>query len=447
MLKRHERPGALGRAVRNLGWLLTGKGVGAVLSLVYLGLATRLLGPERFGQFVLILGVGQGIAALAGFETWQIVVRYGAGPVAAGDRDALSRLVALCVTLDIVAALVGCGIAVGGILLFGARLGLPPSLGLPAMLLCAAMLLSIRSTAVGILRLIDRFGAGAAADASTSVARLLGTLAAVAAGVSVRGFLIAWSVAELVTACVYWTTVARTAPGLRLLPGVRRVRRALRENPGILRYAAITSGGATLNGVGKQLAVLIVGAMAGTAAAGAYRLAYQLAQALARVSEMFARALFAEFAKAHVAAASGEAAALFRQTLLAASLCGVAIVAVLLLGGRPLLLLVAGHAYAAAYPLMLLLGCAAALDVAGVGFEPALMAMGRSGLAFGLRLLVTALLLVGLYAGCHMAGATGAAWAMLAASALALPLFGRAAWRNLHARDRPAQPVKDVTTP
>src|SRR3546814_13122105 len=70
-------PRGVRAAARNLGWLLAGRGVLAVLSLVYLGVATRTLGAAAFGRFALITGASQAIALPVGFQTLQIVVPFG----------------------------------------------------------------------------------------------------------------------------------------------------------------------------------------------------------------------------------------------------------------------------------------------------------------------------------------------------------------------------------
>src|SRR3546814_6130619 len=42
---------SIGRILENTAWLLGGKGVGALLSFVYLAIITRTLGPAGFGHF------------------------------------------------------------------------------------------------------------------------------------------------------------------------------------------------------------------------------------------------------------------------------------------------------------------------------------------------------------------------------------------------------------
>ncbi|GAB0120012.1 lipopolysaccharide biosynthesis protein [Acidisoma sp. 7E03] len=421
--------GSLGRIFQNLGWLLAGKGVGAVLSLVYLALAARLLGPRGFGEFTLVTGGAQAVAAFVTFQTWQIVVRYGLPHLQAGDRAAAARLGAFCLTIDLGAALVGCVVASLAVGLLGPRLGWPPGLALSGLGFSFVILLTTRSTAVGILRLHDRFGTGAAADAVTPITRFLGALAAVAAGATVGRFLLAWTAAELLTAAAYWMAVARSVPGALAWPSPRTLAHAVRENAGIWHFTWMTNLNTTLDQGAKQAVVLLVGLFAGAAGAGQYRLASQLTQALARISDMASRAMFSELARAHGSGAAGDFRRLILRAAALATGAGAVITLLLICLGRPLLHLVGGRAYLDVYPLLVLLGLAAALDLASVVFEPALVAMGRAGRALGVRILAT-LGLLGLLAIClPLDGIEGAAIAVLAASALALLMFALAAAR------------------
>lgn len=192
-----SRNGTLARILENAGWLLAGKGVGAVLSLVYLGIATRTLGPSGFGQFVLILGVAQAISSFVSFQTWQAVVRFGMAHFQAGRRDALSRVLAFTLALDYGGALAGCLLALAGIDFLGDWFGWDRVVRTEALLFAFVVLLSTRSTPIGILRLHDRFGVAAAADAVTPVTRMIGALAALLFAPSVKGFLLALSLIHI----------------------------------------------------------------------------------------------------------------------------------------------------------------------------------------------------------------------------------------------------------
>ncbi len=431
MRKQHKRSGTLGRIVENAIWLLAGKGLGGVLSLVYLGIATRSLGPDGFGQFVLILGTAQAIATLVTFQTWQIVVRFGMPHLEDHSNGRLARLIAFCAALDFGAALIGCLIAFAGTMLLGPIFGWSDTTIRGALAFSIVVLLAVRSTPVGILRLHDRFGLGAAADAVMPVARMIGALAVLLTTPSVEGFLIAWACAEVATALTCWLLALRVMSRGNARPLLRGLFRVPAENPGLLHFAFITNAGSTLGGVSKQFAVLLVGIFAGPAAAGSFRLAHQIGQALARVSEMLSRAIFSELNRVHSGGVQADLARLFRRTSWMTLILGVAMILILLLLGKPILGLIGGSYYLSAYPLLLMLGVATALEVAGVSYEPALMTTGHAGKALRIRIFVTLTLAAALALLLPIHAEAGAAAAMLGASALGLLLFGGAAWREV----------------
>lgn len=428
-----DRPrGPLARIVRNTGWLLSSKGVGAVLSLVYLGLATRTLGLAGFGQFTLIVGAAQTVVALVGFQTWQIIVRYGAAPLAAGDRAGLDDLFLLGLTLDLAGAVVGCVIVALGMDAFGAYFGWSDALRRDALLFAFVLLLTFHSTPIGVLRLHDRFRDGALADTLTPVVRLVGALILVAAGPNVSGFLLVWAASEVVTSLATWVLAHRHQRIAVRDWRWSRLRAVAARHPGLTRFAAITNAGYSLSGVARQVPTVIVGVFVGTAAAGQFRLVQQLALGLAKFGDLVARAMFAEFSRVHAEATREKLALLFRKALRLSAIAGAIVIVVVIVAGKPLLGLIAGPAFVPAYPLLVLMGIAAAINLAGVGFEPTLMAIGGAGTALWMRLATTLLLLGLLAVLLPPFGAIGAGWATIAAAAAGLVLLGGAAWRAVH---------------
>lgn len=410
--------------LENAGWLLAGKGFNALLGLAYVGIATRSLGPEGFGQFVLVLGTAQLVSSFVAFQTWQAMVRFGMAHVRETISPALSRLTAFCIALDLGGAVVGCFLAGLAVLLLGPSFGWGPGFSLEVLLFCCVMLLSIRSAASGLLRVHDQFARGAAADSVQAAMRLAGALVVLLVEPTVRHFLLAWATAEVATALVYWILASRTEGWDLRSVSWREVRAVPTEHPGLWQFVAITNAGVTLRSVSRQLSVLLVGLVVGTAAAGAYRLAHQLGQALVRIGDLLSRAVFAELARLHSGGGGDKLNSLFRSTTRLALGASVVIVVILLLASEPLLRLVAGPEFAGAYPLLLILGVAAAVEMIGISFEPALMATGRAGTAFRLRVIATLFLLVMMAILLPAMGARGAALANLAATTFAVLLFG-----------------------
>jgi O-antigen/teichoic acid export membrane protein len=426
---------AFGRALRNVGWLLTAKVVGAVLSLVYLALATRTLGVAKFGEFALILGTAQAAAALVGFETWQVLVRFGMAHLHHGRQDALRRLVHFCLALDAVAALAGCAIAAAALLVMRAHFGWSAALTRDAFLFCCVLLLSIRSTAIGILRLHDRFAKSAIADVVTPVARFAGALVVVQEVPTVTGFLIAWGVAEILTAAAYWVSAARIMP--RIMRRPLDIKGTARENPGLWGFVWQTNLNTALKASSSQFAVVLVGFVLGTVAAGGYRLAHQLSQALVRLSELFSRAVFPEVTRAHSGERTQDLATLSRQSAQLATGVGLITCLAVPVAGHMVLRLVAGSSYLGAYPLLVLLGLAAGLNIMTVGFEPVLLGTGRERQVLRIRIASAALLFGSIVPLMLLMGMVGAGIATLMSSALALTLLIWATLRFVGARELP----------
>nr|WP_301287348.1 lipopolysaccharide biosynthesis protein [Sphingobium sp. OAS761] len=418
----------------NTGWLLGGKGVGAVLSLAYLAIVTRTLGVADFGRFALVLSAANVIKTLVSFDSWQIVVRYGQTHLADGNGDAVNRVLRFCILIDLASALAGGLIAALILLLFGDLLELGPGMGWQVWLFCMVMMVTIRSSPTGVLRLFDRFDSAAVAETMIPVGRMAGAAAALALIPTITGFLIAWGAAELLCAASYWWLALRVG-GSRI--GSWRAGRALdarRENPGIIGFLTATNLQTTLTSMGQQVAVLIVGGFVGPAGAGLYRLANQLANALTKISGLLSRSIFVELSRTQSSHGAEALDALFRRTSRLALLAGAVIITLILTIGRPLLGLVAGDDFLPAYPLLLLLGIAACVDLIGVSYRPLLMATDRAGLSLRITFIATLLLLCLQAALLPLYGTKGAATANVVAALAGFAMMSLASRGAVRAR-------------
>src|SRR3546814_8420959 len=108
-------------------------------------------------------------------------------------------------------AIVGCLVAALATLLLGPYFGWSRELSLQALAYGAVILLTIRSTPIGILRLFDRFDAGALAETMIPIGRMIGATAAWLVAPDITSFLLAWAAAALLCSFSYWTLALRTA--------------------------------------------------------------------------------------------------------------------------------------------------------------------------------------------------------------------------------------------
>jgi O-antigen/teichoic acid export membrane protein len=403
---------------------MAGRGFQAVLSLAYLAIATRTLGLVDFGRFTLVVAVGQGISALVGFQTWQFVVRYGAQALTARDEASLARVIGVSAALDFGAAAVGCLLALGTILLAGSMLGVPTELNGAAFGFCFAMLAAVRSTPTGVLRLDQRFRDAAFAESVLPAVRAAGALAAALRLPTVAGFLWAWAAAEVLTALVTWRAAMRER---RLTLEPAELMRFVREEPLMWRFVLMTNLSSTLTMTAKHVTLIIIGALSGPAGAGMFRVAAQLAQALAKATQTFSRAAYSELV--HASSTGSDRALLLQLTLVAGAGASV-MVAVTAVFGEPLLHLIATEQFSGAYwPVVILVG-AAGLDLLGFAFEPAMTARGDTAAAFWLRLASTGVLVALLFLMLPPYGIIGGAWATFGGSLAALVLTGWGVFRD-----------------
>ena len=417
----------IGRIFANTAWLLGGKGFGALCGIAYLAILTRGLGLKGFGHFALIFGTAQALIAISGFQSWRIVVRYGAPHVHAGEWREFGRLGMFCGVLDAIGAAFGCVLAWLLIYHSDGLIHINPNYVDPAFYFCCAMLWSLVSAPTGIVRALDRFDMAVYVEAVVPIGRLAAAVAIWATGPSVVKFLIGWAVVDLIEAALYWAMARRLCPDAVRLSYVREWRQAIRDNPGIQSFALVTYAASIFEAIMRNGPLLAVGAFVGTRAAGLYRLAAQLSQALSKLSSLLTRAVYAEIARARVAADPAEFRKLAVQTSLIAGATGVVVVVVAMLAGGKLLALLGGDEFARGATILIPLAIAASFDLASVAFEPVLHSTGLARYA----LIARAIAVVAMAAAMVFLvpyGAPGIAWAVAVGgvvSFLALGGFAR----------------------
>lgn len=319
--------------------------------------------------------------------------------------------------LDIAAALISAVVLAAVYIGMGRYFGWTDKLVEGAIAFGVVFVISTHWTPIGILRMRDRFDTAAFADAATPIVRCIGAVVMLAIKPGAIGFFGVWAVAEFLTAVAYWTAALRLQPirwDLRRGLGLRTLAEA---NPGILKYALATNANSSLDVGGKQVALLMIGFLLNPAAVGGFRMAQQLAQGVAKFSQTMGRAIFPELMRSRTDGSGEQAfATLLIRTFRLTAGGAVIVVTVVLLLGKPLIQLIGGEQFLSAYPLLQILGLAAAIDFAAVAFEPALVAMGRAGLALKLRLVSTIVLVGGIVGLTATLDTRGAALAVLAAS-------------------------------
>lgn len=349
------------RLARNSAYLAGGTAASALFMMLAAVLNARALSAREFGVLVLLQSGTLMVSTLMSFSTQQPIIKLGAAAMAEGDIARLGRIVRLGLLFDLVAAITAS--AIGFTILYVGRswLGIDDELIGSAGLFAASLLFTGYLSATGVFRLLNRFGLLSLIQAGCSAGLLAATAYLYATAAPFEAYCWTWA--------IYYALNAQ----LPLLVGLRLARRAgvpLGPSSGRLErsdvrtfvaYCWTTWGMATVEAFRSNGDSLLAGAMVSVEAAGIYNVAKQLAGILRKLNTVYASAAFPEISNLSAQGRDASARHVRVKMLWVGAGVGVLGVGAALLVGRPLLGLLFGPAFEAAWiPLVILTGAAAA---------------------------------------------------------------------------------------
>lgn len=371
--------GRIQRIFKGLGLVVGGKAGAGLISLIYLVLATRFLGPTEYGVLVLVHAYVTTVCGIVEFPSWQAIVRYGAEADREGDNHRLGRLLRFGAGVELAGGALAIVSAMALAQFVGPHLGWPPKAMAFAQVYSFAVLGSVRSTPSGYLQLIGRFDLIGLHNLVQPIVRLGGALIVIAFGWGIKSFLVVWLLAALAEFAVLWAMgfwfAARRLGASLWNPQAGDV--AL-ENPGIWRFLIATNADVTLSELAGRIAPLIVGWIMGPASAGLFAVAQRATVIIAQPAQILGNTSYAELA--HIVAGGGGGKPL-RQTL--AKVVGISLLAalpvVVIVAVFPAAIvgLLAGPAFAAASTLMVVLVAARGIALVGPPCTSAISALGH----------------------------------------------------------------------
>lgn len=371
------------RIYANMGKLIGGKAGAGIISLIYMLIAVRVLGPRDYGVLTLVHTFAMTVGGIIEFPGWHAVVRYGAQALESNDRDRMAKLLRFAALVEgaggVVAVLTAAILAPW----IGPRLGWSQTALDFALPYSLAVLASIRATPAGYLQLCGRFDLLGAHVLVSPTVRLLGAGAIALSGGGLHAFLVVWLAAALIEWASMWVlgiiTLRQRMPDARMLGTTRGVQA---ENAGIWRFMIGANADATFSDLAPRLAPLAVGWIMGPASAALYAVAQRATVVISQPAQLLGQAAYAELA--HLVANKGRGK-VFRHALVRAVSVALAfsVPALIVIGfvAHPLARLIGGPRFDGAGDIMLLLAAARTILLIGPPASAALVALGRPGLS------------------------------------------------------------------
>ncbi len=371
---------AIRRIFKNAGALVSGKGAAGLLSLAYLAIAARSLGPHDMGVLALAHAYAMTIAGIARFQSWQAVIRFGTPMVAADDGEAFRSLVRYTVKIDALSAVLGVALAIIAAPFAARWLGWSDDVLRLVYLYAIAVPFLMGATPTGVLRLFGKFKTLGMQMTVMPAVRFLGSAAAALAGGGVEAFLIVWIVSAFANGISLWALGWRELKGRKLAP-VLTARSSTPNDPAWLPFMLKTNGVSTLDLVNESVPVLLVGGVAGSAAAGFFQLAQNVTNLLAHPTNMLNHATFPELAKVDAEQGRGRMIAVALKSAGMATAIAAPLILLFVLFREEIAILVGGEAFRAAGTIVAGMALYQLIRIVTVVFESATVARGKAGAA------------------------------------------------------------------
>jgi O-antigen/teichoic acid export membrane protein len=406
--------GPLGRALRNAGYLLGGKAAGGIFGFATTLLAARTLGLEGFGILLLIHAFAGSVCSVTRLQSWQPLLQFGSAPFQAGDETEFQTLLRHCMLLDGMGAVAGVAIGIPIAWLAGPTLGWTGH-GTAALVYVSSILFMNTGSALGLMRLTDRFGTAAMADTAAAAVRLIGTLAGMLLHWGLPAFLCVWYLSTVTAFSIDAIAMRRIILQVASLKRFRFAgERWWSRTQGIWKFTFLTSANQTLIDLSSKIGILLVGAAIGPVSAALFRVTAQIGEAVSQPAQLLTLSLYPEFVKLR----DGQDVQAMRRIVLRVfqGLALFSILALALAGfaGPWLLAALLGVHHSGVLLLLLLTTAAAVLDIWDVPLEPMLVSLGQAKQLFRGRLGGMLLSLPLLFFLAKIWGVNGAALGVLA---------------------------------
>lgn len=413
--------------LKNSSYLGVSRVVAAIAAVATLAFTGRGLGVTLFGLLILIHSYAQAASSLSKFQTWQIIVRYGGQGLAAGRPEDFKLATGFSFGLDIVSGIVGMLLAMAILPLIGGWFGIPDEYMLFAVLYCAVIPTMQGMTPGGVLRTLDRFDLVAWQGTTYPIARMVLAGIAFAAGSPFEVYLAIWFVTRLAGDLVLWWLAWRE---LKRRDMADALQPTLSPHPleDAWRFAIRVNVTSSLTAAWGPIARLIVGGLLGPASAAIYMVAATLADSAQKPTDLLSRAFYPEVMRMDVA--TKRPWNLMLRSAALAAMFGIVGVLVVILAGDPLIRLIFGDQFEAAYPVLIVLVFAPFLIMISFPLPPMLYALHRDDAPLTARVIGTIVYFAIVAPLAWEFGLAGAAAAFVIGTAVMVAVLTMQLWRE-----------------
>lgn len=380
------------RMLGNLGLLVRGRGIAAVMLLGSTLLMARTLDPSEFGMVMLTLAYTMLIRGFFDFQLFESVIRFGVPAQEAGDMDKLRRLISLCWSIDLRAAIAATFVGLLIAPIAGMYSDLPQHSVYILQGYSLVLLSTGNGTSIGVLRFLDRFDLLSKLMVVGPAFRFSGVVVSWWLNAGLEVFLAVFAFAYIIeNISLIWCGRLEYKNKIGLIPLVNGKKKRdfkVSEFEGLRSFLWVNYWQSNLDISPKHIVVMLAGALLGATEAGLLRLARELSTVLASPALLVRQVLFLDLTRSWHQKSS-EFKSLAYRTALVGGLVGFVFVLISYFFGELLLDHLVGLEYVAAAPLLTLMLLAATFDLSASSLRSAAYAIGHAARVLRLYIIST----------------------------------------------------------
>ena len=399
--------------LKNTGYLSLSKIVAALCGVATLAFAGRGLGVLLFGTLILITSYIKAVSGIAKFQSWQLIVRYGGHGVAHGDPEHFKVATGFAFALDMVSGIGGMLVAAAVLPFIGTWVGISSEYLWLGMFYCTLLPIMSSATPDGVLRVLDRFDLISWSGTLSPIVRAILAGLAFASGASFPVYVAIWFVTDLIGNLYPWFLGWRELKRHGLLEGIKPTLRPAALS-GAWRFAIDVNLATSVQAVWGPIGRLVVGGLLGPAGAALFRVASVLADSAQKPADLLGKAFYPEIMRMDLT--SKQPWKLMLRGSAMVSAVAILAILILLIGGKPLMILLFGKAFIGAYEPLVILMVIPFLGIFSFPLTPMLYALGRSDAPLKAKLLGSAMFFMTIAPLSWRWGVVGAAVALVLAN-------------------------------
>jgi O-antigen/teichoic acid export membrane protein len=399
--------------LKNTGYLSLSKIVAALCGVATLAFAGRGLGVLLFGTLILITSYIKAVSGIAKFQSWQLIVRYGGHGVAHGDPEHFKVATGFAFALDMVSGIGGMLVAAAVLPFIGTWVGISSEYLWLGMFYCTLLPIMSSATPDGVLRVLDRFDLISWSGTLSPIVRAILAGLAFASGASFPVYVAIWFVTDLIGNLYPWFLGWRELKRHGLLEGIKPTLRPAALS-GAWRFAIDVNLATSVQAVWGPIGRLVVGGLLGPAGAALFRVASVLADGAQKPADLLGKAFYPEIMRMDLT--SKQPWKLMLRGSAMVSAVAILAIVILLIGGKPLMILLFGKAFIGAYEPLVILMVIPFLGIFSFPLTPMLYALGRSDAPLKAKLLGSAMFFITIAPLSWRWGVVGAAVALVLAN-------------------------------